>query len=112
MFLGRVGRLWAFVTAALLISGCEAWQADPDGFTEQDRAVIQGMKLGDVPADVTNEVWDDANAQSLGHLLFFDNDLAGAIAVSQEGPGKLGDVGQAGRFSCADCHTPRSQFSD
>jgi cytochrome c peroxidase len=57
--------------------------------------------LGSVPPDTTNAKANDAAAAVLGQKLFFERDYSGPLVVSSD----LGDAAEAGRVSCASCHS-------
>jgi len=90
------------ITALVLLASC-SWQASPDGFTEQDLALIAAMVLPErSPADTGN-----AAAVALGKSLFFDKGLSNAIAVSH-----ADQVMPLTAVACSDCHAPRAWWSD
>lgn len=96
---GRVDITRVCALAALaLFAGCGV---DADGFTEQDRALLQAMVLTGAPSDSTNELATSAAAIALGQQLFFDQQLGG-----------FSDAGVRFDTSCADCHDPERAFSD
>jgi cytochrome c peroxidase len=101
-----VKRLLGALTV-LLFAACAQWTPDPDGFTEQEHALLQSMALPAVQPLVLSQ------KAELGKRLFFDPALAAPLAVPHDGqPAALGKVGEAGRVACADCHDPRAAFSD
>jgi cytochrome c peroxidase len=84
--------------------------AEPTTYDGQPPAVITAMHtlspLPAVPADPTNAVADNSAAAALGQMLFFDKSFSGALAVGDDGTnGGLGAVGDAGKVSCASCHS-------
>lgn len=85
-----------------------------DDFTAAETALLaQLTPLGNVPADPTNAVADDAKAATLGQMLFFDKSFSGALVVGDDGTnGGLGQVGQAGKVSCHSCHAVGSDALD
>ena len=110
-----VGRILIRSLLGCLCAALGACQADPDGFTEQDREFIQLMALTGNPVDTSNDfvISGSVGAAELGQKLFFDPDLSGPLVASQDGqPAKLGAVGAAGRVACVDCHTPSGSFGD
>jgi cytochrome c peroxidase len=107
-----VGRIAVFAAVFGLTGACSAWQTDPDGFTEQDRALIHRMKLLVVPGDPSNLVQGETAAQALGQLLFFDPELGGTLKAEIPGQVSLGPTGASGRLACADCHAPNRFFDD
>lgn len=97
----------------LLASSCAEWQADRDGFTEQDRALIALMALPQNPPAPANEsLVGEQPAQRLGQALFFDPELSGKLKDPVAGQVSLGAAGTAGRIACADCHAPNVFFDD
>jgi cytochrome c peroxidase len=54
-----------------------------------------------VPPDPTNRYADNAAAAALGQRLFFDPVFSGPLKLDTD----LGTAGQAGRVSCASCHS-------
>jgi cytochrome c peroxidase len=85
-----------------------------DGLTDEERSIVRSLQLRTRPEDPSNRFLYDPNAINLGHALFFEPRLSGAMTVSQTGqPTKLGDGSQAaGQIACADCHSPDHFFSD
>ena len=81
----------------------------PPELTAAERAVIATLSpLPDVPPDTTNAVADDPRAAALGHALFFDARYSGPLAVTSD----LGMMGEAGRVSCASCHSSEVMSDD
>jgi cytochrome c peroxidase len=67
-----------------------------------ERAVLATLTpLPAVPADTTNRVADNPAAAALGQKLFFDPAFSGPLKVASD----LGAVGEAGKVSCASCHS-------
>jgi cytochrome c peroxidase len=96
------------VVAVVAASACGQWTPDPDGFTEQEFALMSSMALPAAPGSAP-----PGSTAAFGQRLFFDPTLAGPIRVSHEGQRVvLGAVGQAQAVACADCHDPRAAFSD
>jgi cytochrome c peroxidase len=89
-------RAGSLVAALLLASACEA---GPEGFTEQDLALLRDMALVEPPTDPSNEYAKNREVALLGQALFFDRDLG---QVRLDGT----------RGACADCHAPEHWFSD
>jgi cytochrome c peroxidase len=79
----------------LLGPGCNA-SYDPDGFTDEDWAVIREL-ANPVPLGAPGND-SDASAR-LGQQLFFDRHLTPPLP-------------DGGTVSCDDCHAPRKYFSD
>lgn len=77
------------------LTACGDWHADPDGFTEADRALISSMVLTAPHHDGSNDWVDVPAARAFGQALFFDKDLANGA-----------------RVACSDCHSPKQWFSD
>jgi cytochrome c peroxidase len=108
-----VGRFVVLGTSLCLVASCSEWQTDPDGFTEQDRALIQSMKLiARVEGDPSNSRQFDPGARALGQALFFDPELSGPLKHDIPGQTFLGAAGVAGRIACVDCHSPARFFDD
>ncbi|HMJ14301.1 MAG TPA: cytochrome c peroxidase [Polyangiaceae bacterium] len=79
-------------------------EADGGAAPALDRELMQLgalSPLGSVPEDPTNAFADDAHAQALGQRLFFDKKFSGSLIVASD----LGSVGEAGKISCASCHS-------
>jgi len=64
--------------------------------------------------DPSNRFASDAGARKLGQSLFFDRAFSGPL-IEGDNDGKGGTLGQSGdpgRVSCADCHVPATAFVD
>lgn len=85
-----------------------------DGFPSATWAQIQTLSpLPALPADPTNFVADDAKAAAFGQRLFFEASYSGPLVVANDGTnGGLGNVGDAGKVSCAACHDASGWFLD
>lgn len=100
-----------FVVMALL-SGCAEWKAPRPGLTEQDEALLSSMVLKAPPSDPKNPYLTDDAVAVLGQQLFFDQGLSFVDGgVGADGGAPTFAVPTAG-VSCADCHSPRTWFSD
>lgn len=93
---GCAARAGSLVAALVLACACEP---GPEGFTEQDLALLREMALVEPPTDPSNEYARSLDAARLGQALFFDRDLG---QVRLDGT----------RGACADCHAPEHWFSD
>lgn len=70
--------------------------ASPTSLTELQQRRIAGLQMPDsLPADPTNQAWDNAQAAQFGQRVFFD-------------PG----FSRNGEISCATCHDPNLGFAD
>ncbi len=90
-----------FLTLTALVAAIALWWwifPPHPGWSEDELVSIQNIWLESLPAlpdDPTNSVADDADAQILGHRLFFDLRMSAT-----------------GTTSCATCHQPQRGFSD
>jgi cytochrome c peroxidase len=58
-----------------------------------------------VPDDSTNAFADNADAATLGQMLFFDKSYSGPLTVGDDGTnGGLGAVNDTGKVACVSCH--------
>jgi cytochrome c peroxidase len=91
---------------------------DPDPIlTSSERALLATLSpsaLPSPPPDVTNAHADDPSAAAFGQKLFFSRVFAGSLLDPDNNgvAGTLGKRGEAGKVACADCHLPKSAFSD
>lgn len=69
-------------------------------------AVVKTLSpLPALPKNPTNKFADNAQAATLGQMLFFETSYSGALAVGDDGMnGAAGKMGDAGKLSCASCH--------
>src|SRR5262249_55540165 len=90
---------------------------DPDPvFTAEERAALAKLHYDPAgpPQDPSNRVADDVKAAELGQRLFFEKGLSGKLLEGDNDgtSATLGQMGEAGRVSCAGCHVPESGFVD
>ena len=113
----------AFFGAALLVAACSDGGATgstpPEsmkGPSDELRASLASLHYDakPPPADPSNKVEGDADAQRFGQTLFFERALSGPLIEGDNdgSGGTLGLKGEPGRVSCADCHVPGSSFID
>ena len=94
-------RRWFALT--VVMTGCWSEDLVDATFTREEWAVLSGFVLPEpdrCPEDLAAEHCDDA--AELGHRLFFDKSISGAIAISD--PAAPGRLGETGKISCASCH--------
>jgi cytochrome c peroxidase len=86
--------------------------------TDDEREALDELApdvLPGPPADVSNRFADRADAADLGRELFFDPGFSGPLWHGDNNlpnSGALGRVGEAGKVSCAGCHSPSAAFAD
>lgn len=91
-----------FLLLAFGVLGCESDAAPPPPpLTDGELAMVRTLSpLPPLGPDTTNRYAADPAAATFGQRLFFDAGYSGPIAVAST----LGQVGEAGRISCASCH--------
>lgn len=105
--LGGIGSL-----AFCILASCFPGEDElVDGmFTQEEWSLIKTFELKDgPPASPTNKYADRADAAAFGQRLFFEKGYSRGLTVPGSG---LGNVGEAGRVSCASCHDPEAYFTD
>lgn len=75
-------------------------------FTQAEWDFAQSFRLDLLPVPEC----EHCSAAQAGHQLFFDPRMSGAITA--EGEGALGAVGETGKVACASCHDPGRWFID
>lgn len=96
---------------AFLVHRAKPANAEGDGFSAQERAVIKALSpLPDLPVDRTNKYRDSPAAALLGQKLFFEPRIAGPIQVGTPEQGQLGAIGERGKIACRNCHMPESKW--
>jgi cytochrome c peroxidase len=108
------GRALVTLACGALASACVLSDSMEAEFTRAEWDVIASLSPLPEPAlDPSNAVETDPRAQELGHALFFERSHAGAIITADDGSnGGLGQAGETGKVSCADCHMPEHWFHD
>ncbi|HYQ14370.1 MAG TPA: cytochrome c peroxidase [Polyangiaceae bacterium] len=90
--------------------------SDSPSLSADERAALRALRYDDgpPPADPSNRVADDAQAQRFGQRLFFDASFSGRLLEGDNDGtnATLGKQGDAGRVSCAGCHLPSEGFVD
>src|SRR5215468_7226676 len=115
----RCSFLFVPLVSLLALSGCAAQQATADDVGETSEAVSEqfsaaqmqvlrtlGPVPDELPVDTTNKYADSPGAARLGQQIFFEKRLSGPILV----PSSLGNVGEANKISCSDCHMPSTTW--
>ena len=101
---------WRGVRGLLLVGVCCAVGCtEPliDGtFTQDEWDYAQSFRF----ELLTPPECDGCTSAEAGHRLFFDPRLSGAITA--EGEGALGAIGESGKVSCSSCHDPSYWFVD
>ncbi len=84
-----------------------------DTLTDEERAVLETMRLGPLPPSPTNQFADNAEAARLGQQLFFDRRFSGPLLeTSDPALGGLGAAGTSGLVACVTCHDPARGGAD
>ena len=91
-------------------AGC----TDETQFTDEERALLRGYALLDVPADPSNAKADDGAAAILGKKFYFDTRFSGPLGPINDGVtnGSLGVSGASGLVGCVSCHAIDQGGSD
>ena len=90
------------------VLGCEG-----ELLTAEEKATLEGLRLGPLPGSPTNAVADNADAAQLGQRFFFDRRFSGPLQEgSDPASGGLGAKGASGMVSCATCHDPARGGAD
>jgi cytochrome c peroxidase len=108
----RIASLCLSLWVMVVVAGCAEWRAPRAGLTEEDEALLAAMVLRSPPVDPNNPDLERDDVAVFGQQLFFDQGLSfvdGGVGVDG-GPPTFA-VPTAG-VSCADCHSPRTWFSD
>lgn len=108
------------VTALLLPAvvtlggGCESPCGEGCSLTETEWALVKTMSpLPDPEVDPTNRYQFDDAAAVFGQIIFFETRYSGPLKIGKSASTTaLGDLGEAGKVSCASCHDPKRYFVD
>lgn len=99
------------LVSLVVVAGCTEWSPPRAGLNEETQLLIFSMALVSRPTDRSNWFLDRDDVAEFGQQLFFDTGLAAPVAggaVILYGDWAMPLNG----MSCADCHSPRTAFSD
>src|SRR5262249_26442006 len=106
--------LWWSPTPGETTSAAQTLQlpdVDRDGFSPAERTILRTLSPPPaLPADTTNKSADSEAAALLGQKLFFEPRLSGPIQAGTPAEGQLGEIGEAGKIACRNCHMPESKW--
>jgi cytochrome c peroxidase len=99
------------VVACIVLWGCGSEDLVDDRFTTSEWDFIQTFRREAEPA-LACDAYCRALVE-LGHALFIDPRLSGAITVAKDSFNRgVGELGESGKVSCASCHDPSTWFID